>query len=854
MTKKRLINIVLIVVVLGIAIGIGYYYYSHFDRSDDSKSHLLTEVPQDHPEIYPDESGAFPAEGEYCLKCHGGIMPARPFNSGMMQEIFAKGAELGDPNGCVVCHGGTPSETVSKEHAHSGVPEGSRLMAFTPVPASLQVNENTCGLCHAEHVYNAHRSHMNTDAGKMKTIEWSYGLHTDDHRHRYGDHAVEDPDGMTPTVGTEQYKAYMRAMAEQFPDQFPSALKQVPEVSLEDIKQEPGMAAYTLLSNCNACHLSNKGMQDRGHFRGMGCAACHSLYNNEGMYEGGDPSISKTEPGHLMVHGMLGSRKSAVAIHGTALSGLQVSTCAACHTAGRRIGFAYQGLMALGHGDHRGPFDEKGREQQPNAGYVYKYIRDDLHHRIAKDGKEVTGLLCQDCHLTTAMHGNGNIGATTLATVEIECADCHGTPTHYPWELPLGYGEEFGRTLRMSEARGLAEEPMEITKRFGTIYPKEDGYLLSSRGNPMGNVVRRGNKVIVHSETGYDFIAPTLKELTEKEAWKSPTQAKTAMVAVAAHMDKLECYACHSTWAPQYYGYKAVMDYSRTSVDWLKSSDTYAMDGTTPDYHGQYAMQPGAHTNWDYSHTRWETPPLGVNGEGRVSPLTGVIQTVSTVLDGEGNTLEWNQVHASAAGHAAPELAPLQPHTASREARDCVDCHGNSLAQGYGIHDNAYDSSPETKRFADVVDANAQNVSRFTRTQIEAIKGLHSDFMAILDPETGKQLLTVDSHWSGSMPLTADQRAVLSRDGVCAACHIDIPEGSIPIQMLGKIAEVADLSFTTPEAHDRLLWENNTMISWIKMLGILAIVILIPLLILLWIVRHQVASWLRRVLEPWDRG
>jgi hypothetical protein len=26
------------------------------------------------------------------------------------------------------------------------------------------------------------------------------------------------------------------------------------------------------------------------------------------------------------------------------------------------------------------------------------------------------------------MHGNGNIGTTTLAGVEVECADCHETP------------------------------------------------------------------------------------------------------------------------------------------------------------------------------------------------------------------------------------------------------------------------------------------------------------------------------------------------------------------------------------------------------------------------------------------
>jgi hypothetical protein len=32
----------------------------------------------------------------------------------------------------------------------------------------------------------------------------------------------------------------------------------------------------------------------------------------------------------------------------------------------------------------------------------------------------------------------GNITGTTLAFVKIECNDCHGTPSQFPWELPLG--------------------------------------------------------------------------------------------------------------------------------------------------------------------------------------------------------------------------------------------------------------------------------------------------------------------------------------------------------------------------------------------------------------------------------
>lgn len=845
---NRLLNITLVVggvIIMGFII---HYYFSYWSvaTAGTSTGNGAPVLPANHPDISKAKDLHFPEEGKYCLACHQGIEPTRPLDSEMMKQILEKGAAMGDPNGCVVCHGGTPSETINKHKAHSGVPKGSTLAAFTPVPGALQVNDNTCGLCHIDHTYNVHRSLMNTDAGKMKAIAWSFGIGTENKDHLYGDHDTDDPDGQEPRFGSPKYKEYMKEMAATFPGQYPKELKQIPEVSLEKLGAMPEQAAFTYLCNCNACHLSNKGMQDRGHYRGMGCASCHTLYGNEGHYEGGDPSIEKDRSGHVLVHAMQGTRKSSVSIHGKNVSGVQVSTCAACHAAGRRIGHAYQGLMALGHSDNRGPFDENGLPQKTNGGYVFKYMRNDAHHRIEKDGKTVTGLLCQDCHTTNSMHGNGNIGSTTLATIEVECADCHGTPTHYPWELPLGYGDEFGKKLNMNDARGLADEPLEVTKKFGIVYPKEDGYLLSSRGNALGNVVRRGNKVIVHSDAGHDFEAPTLKELAETDGWQNAVKAKTAMVSIPKHMESLECYACHSTWAAQYYGYKYVLDYSKKSIDWLKSPELADKDGTTADYHGKYAMQQGAPTYGDYSHVRWENPPLGVNGEGRVTPLVGVIQTVSTVIGEDGKVITWNHVAKTKAGYDAMELAPLNPHTTSLESRECADCHGNTAAMGYGIDNGKYDAEPQVTRYADVVDENGANVSHYTQAQISAIKGLHGDFMQLLDSE-GKQMQTIDSHWPTSMPLTVSQREVLSRGGTCLACHRDIPDGSIPIRMLGKIAEVANLSFASAEAHEQLLRENNVLISWVKGVGIVCCILLIPVLIIGYIKRKKIIEIIKRI-------
>ena len=841
--KRRLLNVIVTLTVVAAVIVVARYYFTYYEKTTAEET--ILEMPEWHPEIGTQK---FPEKDGYCLACHKGIEPARPLESKMMKEILALGLELGDPNGCVVCHGGNPDETVNKDKAHSGAPKGSLLKGFTPVPGALSVNDNTCGQCHKDHAYNVHRSIMNNEAGKMKTITWSFGIDTDSRDHKYGDHDLDDPDGQTPRLGTDTYKAYMKEMAAMFPGQYPTELKQIPEIPLDKLAEMPELAAFNYLRNCNACHVSSKGMQDRGHFRGMGCAACHNLYSNEGYYEGGDPSIDKAKAGHVMIHSMQGSRKSAMMVNGKPVSGVQVSTCAACHAAGRRIGHAYQGLMALESSSGKGPFDENGMPQSPNAGYVFKYMRNDAHHRIEKDGKMVTGLLCQDCHTTNAMHGNGNIGVTTLATIEIECADCHGTTTHYPWELPVGYGDEFGRKLDMNNPRGVAEEPLQVTKDFGMVYPKEDGYILSSRGNPLGNVVRKGNKVIVHSDGGHDFEVPVLKNLAQADQWKNPEKAKTAMVGIKKHMESLECYACHSTWAPQYYGYKYVIDFSQKSIDWLKSAEIVAKDGTTADRNQKFAMVQGASTRGDYSHIRWENPPLGINGEGRVSPLTGVIQTVSTVIGKDGKVLSWNNVAKIPQGYSATEMAPLQPHTISLESRDCSDCHGNAAAMGLGIDKGIYDAEPDKARYADAVDMEGNNISKFTKAQIVAIKGLHGDFMQIIN-ENGEQVQTVDSHWPTSMSLTVEQRDVLSRGGTCTACHKDIPNGSIPIRMLGKIAEITHLSFASEDAHGALLQQNNLLISWVKAGGIIVLILLVPVVIICFIKHKVILAYLKTVVR-----
>ena len=52
------------------------------------------------------------------------------------------------------------------------------------------------------------------------------------------------------------------------------------------------------------------------------------------------------------------------------------------------------------------------------------------------------------------------------------------------------------------------------------------------------------------------------------------------MIMAKSHLEKLECYACHSTWAPQCYGCHVKVDYSKgkKSVDWIASGNIQLAD------------------------------------------------------------------------------------------------------------------------------------------------------------------------------------------------------------------------------------------------------------------------------------
>ena len=730
------------------------------------------------------------AAGKGCLSCHKGIEDIRDQKSGMMAMINSLGTTHGDADGCIMCHGGDP--TASEANAAHGKSPESLVKAqgpqtFYPDPGAMDVNKFSCGqsACHQGYAERVEKSLMNTEAGKIQGNLHTWGIEeVQNYKVPWGNYDVKDGDGPVPAVGTDSYKAYMKDMMAAHKEQFPTELTQIPNPTVEEIEKNPKLAGFTYQrQQCQRCHVTVKGREKRGDYRGQGCSACHIPYGNEGIYEGNDPTVNKTEKGHMLTHQIQATRKSQVHHNDITYSGIPVESCNSCHNRGKRIGVTYQGLMEFPYGS---PFNAEGKKQPKLHTKKYLFISDDLHHQIkSRPGNPEGGLLCQDCHTTIDMHGDGNIPGTTLAQVEIECQDCHGTPDQYPWELPLGHGEEFGNKLS-DQGRGLSQNLLAETAAFATTYEKKDGYLLTARGNPYGNVVKEGNKATLHSATGNDFDIPLLKQLKIDNAWKSP-DAMVAMSRVEKHAKSLECYACHASWVPQCYGCHVNVDYGndkdgkpKHDTDWIASGSKRNPDGSTAESPlGTKGIQSPGKVEETRAYLRWEEPILGINGEGRVTPLMPGCQIVYTVRARDGEVVALDQVAYSKDEQKelgqertplAIDMAPVQPHSAQRKARTCESCHNNPKAMGYGISGGVFQTRYPEDIVEDLIDQKTGKViPKNYQIQIPKIEALDFDWSTII--KDGQQVQTVGTHWPLSRALPKEMRDAMDRTGLCMGCH-----------------------------------------------------------------------------------
>lgn len=177
-------------------------------------------------------------------------------------------------------------------------------------------------------------------------------------------------------------------------------LKRLPEVE-GDLDSPANLVDDLLEKRCLRCHLGVEPPKWLGLHRGLGCAACHVPYDDDGAYKGGDASM-KGRVGYPARHEFSKT--------------VSVGQCLHCHN-GPRVGADYAGLFE--HDHHRSYRAPVKNGLLPERPYLMDY------HHLAEDVHFKAGLTCADCHQKGDVMGRGRVTVSQKDAVKIRCLHCH---------------------------------------------------------------------------------------------------------------------------------------------------------------------------------------------------------------------------------------------------------------------------------------------------------------------------------------------------------------------------------------------------------------------------------------------
>ena len=586
-----------------------------------------TASPGDKP-VDTDTDVDTDVSADACVSCHVGIEPSH----------VASSIRPGD---CTVCHGGDKAAT-DKALAHVAVPEDwatirgddlptsgpGYIRDFSPDqldqlepaylrfinPGDIRIADQTCGLCHPQHVETVRNSIMTTNAGHYMPSRFLAGFQGRDAI--YGSWAAVDHE-CDP-------EAHPGSVCEFEPLRPPGDAVTSAAIDAGDLDlvEEQAYDHY-LAKRCNHCHAAGFGKNDSPHlYRSTGCTACHMVYNKNGTYEGGDQAMPGLAFPFSDTH--------------VITAAIPTEQCATCHFQGGRIGLLFRGIREAGF---PGLKPENAVSWEPGAygrGDPDFYLSDEDHtneiDETPPDLHYAAGMHCADCHVGSDVHGDGRIWSTSKQQVDIACEDCHGTV----------------RDRRTPDAAGL--------------------YRTSGRGRPLKVLSTDDQGQIVH--TGVDGTVRVVKQVADV---LTSGLASDRMVASMApdehdwsHADSLTCDTCHTSYTLNCLGCHVEVNYSLSQID-LQTGEGSA--GVVAGNRQRYSLD-SVLIGLGVSG-KAQTVNASAQVQLTVRDGEGAYVLGDEVTEGRD---EGVFRHTTGAENAIG-FAPFYQHTSTRNARTCVDCH-----------------------------------------------------------------------------------------------------------------------------------------------------------------------------------
>lgn len=375
------------------------------------------------------------AAPELCLTCHLGL-----------EEISA--SHPVESFGCVICHRGV-GLALDKTQAHAGL---------LPNPADLSVAGQTCGQagCHGghtdptrNHVEQVSRSLQGTYAGAIAMIRYTFGAQS----------SLEPAFGLIAGVDPQPQPHTAAALAAYAPG--PNALPMEQQFA----------------QNClnGGCHLTQlPALVPAPYFyRATGCAACHVLYNDDGLYRGNDPTLPRDEPGHPTTHQFT--------------TAIPYTQCNHCHNRGN---YNLRTMFFVPRPDLP-PAGPPIPATMPAEGRRLK----EYYQPIGQFTRCEWELDCIDCHTQAEAMGDGHFWPNQQEMQYTQCRTCHGTLTQPPATAVITNPDD--PTLRLARLNGHY------------LLALGDEVILTERGEKMGSVqVRDGELIQLGKVDGREYKVP----------------------------------------------------------------------------------------------------------------------------------------------------------------------------------------------------------------------------------------------------------------------------------------------------------------------------------------------------------
>lgn len=300
-----------------------------------------------------------------------------------------------------------------------------------------------------------------------------------------------------------------------------------------------------------------------------------------------------------------------------------VQTCATCHSGGNRIGLTFTGRMEA-------PARYDVYPQDLEHGHTYTDQIPDIHYE--------KGMVCIDCHTINEIHGDGNMYVKKNYQLEIRCQTCHGTPNSYGTGI-TAMGNKLPNIKIETVFSPLVGEGRERGQFKMTLVSKLDG--------------------------------------KEHPVFQTKDGAKPKTIEahqIPGHMEKMECYACHTAWVPKCMGCHIKIDLTKQPSAIQVSYDH--LDNKQSDF-GLYTLTAGIRVaEKDYL--------LGMDHRGKYAPFVPRSSVVYTLVDEKGKEVYHMRPQTTAKGTLGFAHNQTIPHTVRKEVRSCESCHESNKVLGLG--------------------------------------------------------------------------------------------------------------------------------------------------------------------------